>query len=54
MGKQGMNWTRMLAEAGLEAPGYEETCRAADLKTQQRKADEAAGLLKKSKRKKKK
>ena len=47
----GQNWSKILADAGLETPGYREAVEATHRKTEERKRREAAGLEKKSKRK---
>lgn len=47
----GQNWSKMLAESGLETPGYREAVEATAKKTAERKARQAAGLEKKTKRK---
>ena len=49
-----MNWTKVLGELGLEAPGYHECVERCTEITAQRKKAEAARMLAKGKRKKKK
>ena len=51
--KRGQDWTRMLAAAGLESPGYAEAVKATNEKTRIRKEAEANRQAKKGKRKKK-
>ena len=49
-----MNWTKILEGTGLEAPGFHECMARCTEITAQRKKAEAARMLAKGKRKKKK
>ena len=48
-----MDWTKVLGELGLESPGYHECVARCTEATAQRKKAEAARMLAKGKRKKK-